>query len=135
MWIYDLLNYMITAPDNIRTIEQCFSELIVEKLPFPETPSPPDLCDVILDGGLKIENVYVQINRDKNHKIKAFHLYKNVHPTISAREALRIKDWCEFDPFDPFSLYNQYYIIYIGYNQVATVYTPNCTVIKKITPI
>ena len=128
MWIYDLLNYMITAPDNIRTIEQCFSGIIVEKLPFPETPIPPDLCDVILDGGLKIENVYVQINRDKNHKIKAFHLYKNVHPTISARDDVMMNGWWRFDPF---SLYDQYYIIYIGYNQVATVYTLNCTVIKK----
>jgi hypothetical protein len=105
---------MIFAPTNIRTIEKCESEEIRKNEPFPETPEPPDLCDVILDTGLEIVDVYVQIDKQKNGT--ALQLYRKVHPIIE------FKWWRD----------KSERVSYMGYEQVATIYTQNCVIIKKL---
>ena len=108
---------MIFAPTNIRTIERCESEEIMENESFPETPEPPDLCDVILDSGLKIEDVFIEI--DSYHGNRTIRLYKKVHPIVD------LTPWAYSYP-TPFR------IAYMGYEPVATLYTQNCVIIKKL---
>jgi hypothetical protein len=93
----------------LRYINWCCN-YITEKNNSPGFPDLPDLFDVVLDNGLKFENVYIEQDGS------VLRLFEQVEPAKlnNGLHYLR-SEWMG----------------YLGRNPIANLYTSNCTVILK----